>query len=86
MGSECSNELLGRRLQEVEYSDRGGEKQWREGDGVVDEWGSEGGSPRIAERMEYSKLAPSEPKEKGAELRDVLNKGSFAVTASMTNR
>ena len=73
------------------YSDEGGEKEWREGDAVVDDWGSEGGLPsgevlpRIAERMEYSRLAPSEPKEKVGTLRDVLNKGSFGVKPSMIN-
>ena len=73
------------------YSDEG-EKEWREGDAVVDEWGLEGGLPsgevlpKIAERMEYSRLAPSDPKEKDGTLRDVLYKGSFGVKPSMINR
>jgi hypothetical protein len=79
-------------VKEVGYSDEGVEKGWTEGGGVVDEWGSEGGSPsgeglpRIVERMEYSRLAPSEPKEKDGTLRDELYKGSFGVKPSVTNR
>jgi len=82
--------LLGPPVREVGYSDEGVEKGWMEGGGVVDEWGSEGwlpseGLPRIAERIEYSRLAPSEPKEKDGTLMDVLNNGSFGVKPSTLN-
>jgi hypothetical protein len=85
-GSECSNELPGALVQEAGYSDGGVEKWWTEGGGEADEWESEvglpseEGSPSIAVRMEYSRLAASEPKVKDA----VLHKGSFAVKPFMT--
>jgi hypothetical protein len=91
-GSEGSNELLGAPVQEAGYSVEEVEKEWTESGGVEDEWGSEGALPsgeelpRIAVRMEYSRLAASEPKVKDGVLRDVLNKGplSFAVEPSIT--
>ena len=87
MGSEGSNELPEPLVKVVGYSDEGVEKEWTERGGVVDECESEGGLPsgeglpRIVERMEYSRLAPSEPKEKDG----ALNKGAFGVKPSMTN-
>jgi hypothetical protein len=86
--SEGNNELPGA-VQEAGYSDEEVEKGWTEGGGEADERESEvgllsGGSPSIAVRMEYSKLAASEPKVKDGVLRGVLDKGSFAVKLSMT--
>jgi hypothetical protein len=88
-GSEGSNELPGAPVQEAGYSDEV-EKGWTEGGGEADEWESEVGLlsgealPSIAVRMEYSRLAASEPKVKEGVLRGVLDKGSFAVKPSMT--
>jgi hypothetical protein len=42
------------------------------------------GLPSIAVRMEYSRLAASEPKVKDGVLRGVLDKESFTVKPSMT--
>jgi hypothetical protein len=83
--SEGNNELPGAPVQEAEYSDAEVEKGWTEGGGEADERESEvgllsGGSPSIAVRMEYSRLAASEPKLKDG----ALDKGSFAVKPSMT--
>lgn len=63
-GSECNNELPGALVQEPAYSDEEVEK-WA-GGGEADEWESEirlvsGEGPSIAVRMEYSRLAASEP-------------------------
>jgi len=84
LGSEGSNELPGAPVQEVEYSEEV-EKGCTEGGGETDEWESEisGEGPSIAVRMEYSRLAASEPKVKDGALR-VLDKRSFAVKPSMT--
>ena len=88
-GSEGRNKLPGAPVQEA-YSDEDVEGGWTEGGGEADEresevrllWGE--GLPSIAERMEYSRLAASEPKGKDGVLRDVLDKGTFAVKPSMT--
>jgi hypothetical protein len=88
-GSEGIKEVgLGPPDQEVAYSDGGAEKGWAEGGGVVDEWESGlpsgEGLPRIAERMEYSRLAASEPKGKGETSKGGLNRGSVGEKVSMT--
>src|SRR6267154_4523038 len=83
-GSEGNNELPGALVQGAEYSDvvKG---WWTEGGGEADEWESVvgllsgEGFPSIAVRMEYSRLAASEPKVKDGMLRGVLDKASFAV-------
>jgi hypothetical protein len=64
LGSECNNELPGALVQEAVYSEDI-EKGWG-GGGDADEWESEirllsGEGPSIAVRMEYSRLAASEP-------------------------
>jgi hypothetical protein len=57
---------------------------------VEDGWESEGGLPsgeglpKIAERMEYSRLAASDPKGKGDVSKDGLNIGSVWGKVSMT--
>lgn len=90
LGSEGSKELPGAPVQEAEYSDEEVEKGWTGDGGEADEWESEVGLlsgeelPSIAVRMEYSRLAASEPKVKDGVLRGVLDKGSFAVKPSMT--
>lgn len=67
-GSECSSELPGAPVQEAAYSEEEEvEKGRMEGGGEADEWESEivllsGEGPSIAVRMEYSRLAASEPK------------------------
>ncbi len=70
LGSGGNKEGVGPADQEVAYSDGGAVKGWVEGGGVEDGWESETGLcsgeglARIAERMEYSRLAASEPKGK----------------------
>jgi hypothetical protein len=82
--------LPGAPVQEARYSDEEVEKGWTEGGGEADECESEvgllsgGGSPSIAVRMEYSRLAASEPKVKDGVMRGVLDNGFFAVKPSMT--
>lgn len=92
-GSEGIKELgLGPPDQAVAYSNGGAEKgsAGGGGGGVVDEWESEGewtsgeGLPKIAERMEYSRLTASDPKGKDGASRDVLNRGSVGVKTFMT--
>jgi hypothetical protein len=92
-GSEVIKELgLRPPDQAVVYSDGGAEKGsgGGGGGGVVDEWESEGewtsgeGLPKIAERMEYSRLAASDPKGKDGTSMDVLNRGSVGVKTFMT--
>ncbi|SRR6266436_1416931 len=90
LGSKDGNGLPGAPVQEGGYSDDEVENVCTEGGGVADEWGSElgllsgEGLPRIAVRMEYSRLAASEPKVKDGVLRDVLDKGPFAAKPSIT--
>jgi hypothetical protein len=90
LGSEGNKEPpLGRPGQGVAYSGGGTEKVRAEGGG--DEgWESVGGLasgeglPKIAESMEYSRLAASEPKGKGDASNDGLNKVSVGGMVSMT--
>ena len=71
------------------YSDGGAEKGSAGRGGVVGEWESEGewasgeGLPKIAERMEYSRLAASDSKGKDGASRDVLDRGSVGVKTFM---
>jgi hypothetical protein len=80
---------LGRPDQDVAYSGGGAEKG-RVVDGGDDGWDSEGGLPsgeglpKIAERMEYSRLAASEPKGNGDASKDELKSGSVGGKVSMT--
>jgi hypothetical protein len=90
-GSEGNNELPGAPVQGAAYSDKEVEKGWwTEGGGDAEEWESEvvllsgEGLPSIAVRMEYSRLAASEPKVKHGVLRGVLDKGSFGMKSFMT--
>jgi hypothetical protein len=89
-GSEDTNELPGAPVQEAEYSDEDVEKGWTAGGGETDEWESEVGLlsgevlPSIAVRMEYSRLAASEPKVKDGVMRGGLDKGFLGVKLSMT--
>ena len=59
--------MPGALIQADGYSGEEEEKGWTEGGGEADEWESEvrllsgEGSPSIAVRMEYSRLAASEP-------------------------
>lgn len=88
-GSEGIKELgLWPPDQEVAYSGGGTEKGWVDvGGGVVDGWESEGelpsgeGLPKIAERMEYSRFATSDPKGKDGASKGMLNRGSVGVKA-----
>jgi len=80
-GSGGIKELwLGLPDQEVAYSDGGPGKGWV--GGGVDEWESEGelpsgeGSPKIAEMMEYSRLAGPDPEGKDGASSGVLNSES----------
>jgi hypothetical protein len=89
-GSEGNNELPGAPVQGAAYSDEEVEKGWwTEGGGDADEWESEvgllseEGLPSIAVRMEYSRLAVSEPKVKHGVLRGALDKGSFGMKPFM---
>jgi hypothetical protein len=93
-GSEGIKELgLGPPDQAVAYSNGGAEKGTAggggSGGGVVDEWESEGEwtsgeeFPKIAERMEYSRLTASDPKGKDDASRDVLNRASVGVKTFM---
>lgn len=90
LGSEGKSEPLGSLGQEVAYSDEGAVKGWVEGGGVEDEWESEGGLPsgeglpRIAERMEYSRLAASEPKGKDGASNAGLKRVSVGEKLSTT--
>ena len=86
-GSESLKELwLWPPDQEVAYSDEGAEKVWVDvGGGVVDGWESEGelpsgeGLPKIAERMEYSRFAASDPKGKDGASKGILNRGTVGA-------
>ena len=76
--------------QEVAYSGRGAEKVWVDvGGGVVDGWESEGelpsgeGLPKIAERMEYSRFAASDPKGKDGASKGILNRGTVGAKPFM---
>jgi hypothetical protein len=74
----------------VAYSDEGAEKAWVGGGGELDEWESEGELPsgeelpKIAERIEYSRLAASDPNGKDGASRAVLNRGSVGAKPFMT--
>ena len=72
--------------QEGAYSGGGTEKGCVDvGGGVLDGWESEGdlpcgeGLPRMAERMEYSRFAASEPKGKDGASKGILNRGSVGA-------
>jgi hypothetical protein len=88
LGSEGKREPLGAPGQEVAYSDEGVTNGRVEGG--EDGWGSEGGLPsgeglpRIAERMEYSRLAASEPKGKDGASKAGLKRGSVGGKLSTT--
>jgi hypothetical protein len=88
LGSEGNREPLGAADQEVAYSDEGAAKGRVEGGGVEDGWGFEGGLPpgeglpSIAERMEYSRLAASEPKGKDGASKAGLKRGSVGEKLS----
>lgn len=90
LGSEGKREPLGPPDQEVAYSDEDAVKGWVEGGGVEEEWVSGGrlpsgeGLPRIAERMEYSRLAASEPKGKDGASKPGLKRGSVGEKLSTT--
>ena len=88
-GSDGVKELeFGLPDQAVAYPDEEVEKGSVGGGG--DGWDSEGeltsgeGLPRIAERMEYSRLAASDPKGKDGASRGASNRGSVGVKAFMT--
>ena len=91
LGSEGKREPLGAPDQEVAYSDGGTVKGWAEGGGVEDGWESKGGLPsggglpKIAERMEYSRLAASEPKGKGGASKAGLKRGFVGEKVSTTD-
>jgi hypothetical protein len=90
LGSEGKREPLGAPDQEVAYSDGGAVKGWVEGGGVDVGWGSKGGLPSggglpsIAERMEYSRLAASEPKGKDGVSKAGLKRGLVGEKLSTT--
>jgi len=90
LGSEGKREPLGAPDQEVAYSDDGAVKGWVEGGGEEGGWGSKGGLPseegfpRIAERMEYSRLAASEPKGKVGASKAGLKRGFVGEKLSTT--
>jgi hypothetical protein len=71
--------------QVLAYSGGGAEKVWVDIGGVVDGWesGDElpsgGGLPKIAERMEYSRFAASDPKGKDGVSKGILNRGSVGA-------
>jgi hypothetical protein len=90
LGSEGKREPLGAPDQEVAYSDGGAVKGWVGSGGVDVGWGSKGGFPsagglpRIAERMEYSRLAASEPKGKDGVSKAGLKRGFVGEKLSTT--
>ena len=89
LGSDSKREPFGAPDQEVAYSGVGTVNGWVEGGGEEGGWESKGGLPseglpKIAERMEYSRLAASEPKGKDGASKAGLKSGFVGEKLSTT--